>query len=103
MLVLTRHPNESILIGNDVEVMVIAVTGNSARLRIATPRMTPVVREQVLHLDRSIAVGDDIEIMIVEVRGCRVRLGITAPNDFPIRREEARQEPSRGSSTSFPP
>ena len=90
MLVLTRHPDESILIGDDVEIRVAEVRGESIHVRIATPNRVPVVREQVLRPDRPILIGDDIKVVLVEVRGSKVRLGIAAPDDLPIRRDEVR-------------
>ena len=36
MLVLTRNPGESILIGEDVEITVVAIQGQDVRLRITT-------------------------------------------------------------------
>ncbi len=46
MLVLTRKSNESIMIGDDIEVSVLAVSGEKVRLGIA-PRSIPVFRREV--------------------------------------------------------
>ena len=90
MLVLTRHPDESILIGDDVEITVAEVRGESVHVRIATGKKAPDVREQVLRPDRPILIGNDIKVVLVEVRGSKVRLGIAAPDDLPICRVELR-------------
>ena len=47
MLVLTRKTNESIMIGDDVEVTVLAVSRDKIRLGIDAPRDVPVFRKEV--------------------------------------------------------
>jgi carbon storage regulator len=47
MLVLTRKTNQSIMIGDDVEVSVLAVTGDKVRVGISAPRDIPVFRREV--------------------------------------------------------
>jgi carbon storage regulator len=47
VLVLTRKTNQSIMIGDDVEVSVLAVTGDKVRIGIAAPREIPVFRKEV--------------------------------------------------------
>ncbi len=47
MLVLTRHTDESIIIGDDIEVRVLRVNGGQVQLGIAAPRAVPVHREEV--------------------------------------------------------
>jgi carbon storage regulator len=47
MLVLTRKTNESIMIGDDVEVSVLAVSRDKIRLGISAPREVPVFRKEV--------------------------------------------------------
>ena len=47
MLVLTRKTNESIMIGDDVEVSVLAVSKDKIRLGITAPRDVPVFRKEV--------------------------------------------------------
>jgi carbon storage regulator len=47
MLVLTRKPNQSIMIGDDVEVSVLSIMGEKVRLGIAAPRTVPVFRKEV--------------------------------------------------------
>ena len=47
MLVLTRKTNQSIMIGDDVEVSVLAVTGDKVRVGISAPRDIPVFRKEV--------------------------------------------------------
>jgi carbon storage regulator len=47
MLVLTRKTNQSIMIGDDVEVTVLAVSRDKIRLGITAPREIPVYRKEV--------------------------------------------------------
>jgi carbon storage regulator len=47
MLVLTRKTNQSIMIGDEVEVSVLAVSGDKVRIGISAPRDVPVFRKEV--------------------------------------------------------
>jgi carbon storage regulator len=47
MLVLTRKTNQSIMIGDEIEVSVLAVSGDKVRVGIAAPRNVPVFRKEV--------------------------------------------------------
>jgi carbon storage regulator len=47
VLVLTRKSNQSIMIGDDVEVSVLAVMGEKVRIGIQAPRSVPVYRKEV--------------------------------------------------------
>lgn len=47
MLVLTRKSNQSIMIGDDIEISVLAIMGEKVRIGIQAPREVPVFREEV--------------------------------------------------------
>ena len=47
MLVLTRRPGESITIGDDIVVTVVAANGGQVRLGITAPRAVQVLREEI--------------------------------------------------------
>lgn len=47
MLTVSRKPGESILIGDDITVMVASIRGRKATLRIVAPPEFPVDREEV--------------------------------------------------------
>jgi carbon storage regulator len=47
MLVLTRKPNQSIMIGDDVEVSVLSVVGEKVRIGIHAPHDIPVFRTEI--------------------------------------------------------
>jgi len=47
MLVLTRKTNQSIMIGDDVEVSILSVSGDKVRVGITAPRDVAVFRTEV--------------------------------------------------------
>ena len=47
MLVLTRKSNQSIMIGDDIEVSVLSIMGEKVRIGIQAPRDVPVFRREV--------------------------------------------------------
>ncbi len=47
MLVLTRKTNQSIMIGDDIEISLLAVMGEKVRIGIQAPRDVPVFRKEV--------------------------------------------------------
>ncbi len=57
MLVLTRKREQSIIIGDNVEVMVLGVSGDKVRLGITAPREVEVFRKEVI-ADRGSAADD---------------------------------------------
>lgn len=71
MLVLTRKPNQSIMIGDDIEVSVLSVVGEKVRIGIHAPHDIPVFRTEIyVEIQReeseqsnasSEAVGDEVD------------------------------------------
>lgn len=47
MLVLSRHRDESIMIGDDVVITIVDIRGDKVRLGIEAPNDTPVHRQEV--------------------------------------------------------
>ena len=47
MLVLTRKGNQSIMIGDEIEISVLAIMGEKVRIGIEAPRSIPVFRRVV--------------------------------------------------------
>jgi carbon storage regulator len=47
MLVLTRKSNQSIMIGDDIEVSVLSVMGEKVRIGIQAPQRIPVFRKEI--------------------------------------------------------
>jgi carbon storage regulator len=47
LLVLTRKASQSIMIGDEIEVSVLAIMGEKVRIGIEAPREVPVFRKEV--------------------------------------------------------
>ena len=47
MLILTRRSDQSILIGEEIEIMIVSVRGSTAKFAIRAPREIPVYRKEV--------------------------------------------------------
>ena len=63
MLVLTRKSNQSIMIGDDVEVSVLSIMGEKVRIGIQAPRNIPVFRKEVyLEIQQEKAAGGREEV-----------------------------------------
>lgn len=51
MLVLGRRVGERILIGNQIELVVTAISGNRVRLGVKAPREVPILRSELAFFD----------------------------------------------------
>lgn len=47
MLILSRIPGESLMVGDDIQVTVLGVKGNQVRIGIAAPNNVDVHREEI--------------------------------------------------------
>jgi carbon storage regulator len=47
MLILTRRPGERVVIGEDIVVTVMSVSGHTVRIGIAAPEGVPIYREEI--------------------------------------------------------
>jgi carbon storage regulator len=47
MLALSRKVNESIMIGNDIEITILEVKGEQVKIGVKAPKSIPVYREEV--------------------------------------------------------
>lgn len=60
MLVLSRHVDESLIIGNDIEIVVVEIRGDKVRLGVQAPRDVSVHRREVYDaIQRERAKEDD--------------------------------------------
>ena len=48
MLVLSRKPGESILIGDDIEISIVEVRGDTVRIGINAPRNITILRQELM-------------------------------------------------------
>ena len=63
MLVLTRKSNQSIMIGDEIEVSVLSIMGEKVRIGIQAPRNIPVFRKEVyLEIQQEKAAGGRVEV-----------------------------------------
>jgi carbon storage regulator len=63
LLVLTRKSNQSIMIGDDIEVSVLSIMGEKVRIGIQAPRNIPVFRKEVyLEIQQEKAAGNRTEV-----------------------------------------
>ncbi len=63
MLVLSRKKNESIVINNDITIVVVEIRGDKVRLGVEAPKEVPVHRREVYDAIRrnDMTVGDKAE------------------------------------------
>lgn len=55
MLVLSRRKNETIMIGEEVQIMIVGIRGDKVRVGITAPKSIPVHRKEVyqtIHRDK---------------------------------------------------
>jgi carbon storage regulator len=61
MLVLTRKSNQSIMIGDEIEISVLSVMGEKVRIGIQAPQKVPVFRKEIyleIHREAGVAGHD---------------------------------------------
>jgi carbon storage regulator len=46
MLILTRHSRQVVMIGQDIQILVVGIAGDRVRLGITAPREIPVRRQE---------------------------------------------------------
>lgn len=59
MLVLSRQKNESIMIGDDIEVTIADIRGDKVRLGITAPKKVSVHRKEIYEAIQREKVGED--------------------------------------------
>ena len=52
MLILTRRVGETVIVGNDVTVTIVAVKGNQIHIGINAPKHVPIRREEIYDRNR---------------------------------------------------
>ena len=83
MLVLTRKSNQSIMIGDDVEVSVLSVMGEKVRIGIQAPQEIPVFRKEIyleIHRDDELGAGGDQSVAGAEP-AARAEVGEASETD----------------------
>ncbi|MFN0052061.1 MAG: carbon storage regulator [Planctomycetales bacterium] len=75
MLVLSRKPGEKIMIGDSIELVVVAVTGNRVKLALAAPTECHIRRAECgQHVQEKLPVPLPVPVpaMVALVTGCGV-------------------------------
>jgi len=54
MLVLTRKINESVIIGDDIEIIIVDVYRNRVRLGINAPTRVAICRKEIYHVTQKV-------------------------------------------------
>jgi len=76
VLVLTRKSNQSIMIGDDIEISVLAIMGEKVRIGIDAPRSVPVFRREVyVEIQEDQNTSDDPEEVDRALEGLRSKSG----------------------------
>lgn len=99
MLVLSRQQDQSVMLGEKVEVVVLAIRSDRVILVIYAPtellptdaeRKSPDYAVVTLRRDETLRLGPDIEITLVDIiRGDKARLAFDCwPPEMPIHRKE---------------
>jgi len=65
-LVISRRESESVWIGEDIEVEILAVEGSTVRLRINAPRSVRILRAEILRREQRSAADAD-ELLVDEL------------------------------------
>jgi carbon storage regulator CsrA len=94
MLILSREANQSLMIGDDLQLEVVRIRGASANLRITRRLIGGRLTEEVfcgwLEKDRQVKLTDKIACAVVQFASnpTQVRIGIEAPREVSIHRKE---------------
>lgn len=72
MLIITRRPGEKVMLGDDIVVEVMDVSGSSVRIGIDAPRSVRVFREEIWQAVR-------------EENEAAARSDVTLPEDFSLK------------------
>jgi carbon storage regulator len=65
MLIITRRPGEKVMVGDDVVVEVIEISGSNVRIGITAPRSVPVYREEIwtaVQAENAAAAATDVDL-----------------------------------------
>ena len=53
MLVLSRKEGQSFLLGDDIEVTLLEISGDKAKIAIGAPRSVPILRKELLEVKKA--------------------------------------------------
>jgi len=87
MLVLARSKDQTIMIGDDIEVTIVDIAGDRVRFGVNAPKEMAVVPSDD-PAKQLIKIGKEVSVQVVDVRGDKVRLGVVVPRDMSVHRKE---------------
>lgn len=68
MLALSRRCNESIMLGNDIEVTILEVKGDQVKVGIKAPKSLPIYRKEIyLQIQQSNAEAAETEVSVEDI------------------------------------
>lgn len=65
MLALARKVNESIMLGNDIEITLLEIKGDQVKIGISAPKSVPIYRKEIylqIQEENKQAVGQEIDV-----------------------------------------
>lgn len=87
MLVLSRRPGETIVIGNDTSLTVDAVHGLDYTISLRSPGQS--FKRKIMRCGDSIRIADEIAVFLSGARNERaVKIAVQAPRSIPVNRLE---------------
>lgn len=69
MLALSRKMNESIMLGNDIEVTILEIKGDQVKIGVSAPKSVPIYRKELyLQIQQSNkeAAGEEVSVQTLE-------------------------------------
>ena len=94
MFVLTRRKCESLIIGDDIKIIVSNICKNQINLCVNDSQCV------IVNLQESISIRDGIIVKVVKINKAQVKLGIEAPAGVTINREEVYKKDQIGNVLS---
>jgi carbon storage regulator CsrA len=91
MLVLSRHRDESVMIGDDLRITIIAIRGDQVYLshhRRSSLKHFERVSAHSLKVDQTIEIARDISVTLFAIHDEKARLGFTLPRNLALHRQE---------------
>lgn len=96
MIVVSRHIDETILIGDEIRVTVASISAEHVVLDVVYLEWGKAVeRSCALERDDHVEIPPNAKVRVVEIRGDNVRLAIDAPKEVAVHRKEVVERTQR--------
>lgn len=69
MLALARRVNESIMLGNDIEITLLEIKGDQVKIGISAPKSVPIYRKEIylqIQEENKQAAGQEIDVQALK-------------------------------------